>query len=53
MGMVDFSGIDFVVVGALTGRKYRPDPAWHKSIKANKIYYKTNYQVYFPELSNT
>lgn len=49
---VDFSGIDFVVVGALTGRKYRPDPAWHKSIIANKIYYKTNYQVYFPELKN-
>jgi protein gp37 len=52
MDQVDFSGIDFVVVGALTGRKYRPDPAWHKSIVANKIYYKTNYQVYFPELIN-
>lgn len=52
MDGVDFSGIDFVVVGALTGRKYRPESIWHKSIKANKIYYKTNYQVYFPELKN-
>jgi protein gp37 len=52
MGKVDFSGIDFVIVGALTGRKYRPDPAWHKSINHPKIYYKKNYQVYFPELQN-
>jgi hypothetical protein len=49
---VDFSGIDFIVVGALTGRKYLPDPAWHKSINHPKIYYKTNYQTYFPELIN-
>jgi protein gp37 len=52
MDEVDFSNIDFVVVGALTGRKYRPDPAWHKSIDHPKIYYKTNYQAYFPELKN-
>jgi protein gp37 len=52
MDQVDFSGIDFVVIGALTGRKYRPDPSWHKSINHPKIYYKTNYQVYFPELKN-
>jgi protein gp37 len=52
MDMVDFSGIDFVVVGALTGRKYRPDPAWHKSINHPKIYYKKNYQFYFSELKN-
>jgi protein gp37 len=52
MDEVDFSNIDFVVVGALTGAKYRPDPTWHKSIVAKKIYYKTNYQVYFPELTN-
>lgn len=53
MDEVDFSNIDFVVVGALTGKKYRPDPIWHKSINHPKIYYKTNYQVYFPELKNT
>jgi protein gp37 len=52
MDMIDFSGIDFVIVGALTGRKYRPDPAWHKSINHPVIYYKKNYQVYFPELKN-
>jgi len=52
MDMVDFSGIDFVIVGALTGRKYRPDPAWHKSINHPVIYYKKNYQQYFPELQN-
>lgn len=52
MDQVDFSGIDFVIVGALTGRKYRPDPAWHKSINHPVIYYKKNYQQYFPELKN-
>lgn len=52
MDVVDFSGIDFVIIGALTGRKYRPDPAWHKSIKHPVIYYKKNYQIYFPELKN-
>jgi protein gp37 len=52
MDQVDFSGIDFVIVGALTGRKYRPDPAWHKSIAHPVIYYKKNYQFYFPELKN-
>jgi protein gp37 len=52
MDEVDFSGIDFVIVGALTGRKYRPDPTWHKSIRHPLIYYKKNYQVYFPELKN-
>jgi protein gp37 len=50
MDQVDFSGIDFVIVGALTGRKYRPDYAWHKSINHPVIYYKRNYTVYFPEL---
>jgi protein gp37 len=50
MDQVDFSGIDFVIVGALTGRKYRPDPAWHKSINHPNIYYKRNYTAYFPEL---
>ena len=50
MDQVDFSGIDFVIVGALTGRKYRPDPAWHKSINHPVIYYKQNYLKYFPEL---
>ena len=53
MDMVDFLGIDFVIVGALTGRKYRPDPAWHKSIKHPIIYYKRNYTAYFPELIKT
>ncbi len=53
MDIVDFSGIDFVIVGALTGRKYKPDPAWHKSINHPVIYYKKNYQLYFPELKNT
>jgi protein gp37 len=52
MDQVDFSGIDFVIVGALTGRKYRPDLAWHKSINHPVIYYKKNYQQYFPELKN-
>ncbi len=52
MDAVDFSGIDFVVVGALTGRKYRPDARWHRSIKHDKIYFKRNYQVYFSELKN-
>jgi protein gp37 len=52
MDAVDFLGIDFVIVGALTGRKYRPEPGWHKSIHASKIYYKKNYQFYFPELLN-
>jgi len=52
MDQVDFSGIDFVIVGALTGRKYRPDPAWHKSINHPVIYYKRNYTAYFPELRN-
>jgi protein gp37 len=52
MDEVDFSGIDFVIVGALTGRKYKPDSVWHKSIKHPVIYYKKNYQVYFPELKN-
>jgi protein gp37 len=52
MDYVDFSGIDFVIVGALTGRKYNPDPAWHKSINHPVIYYKKNYQIYFPELRN-
>ncbi len=53
MNMVDFSGIDFVIVGALTGRKYKPDPAWHKTINHPVIYYKKNFQLYFPELKNT
>jgi protein gp37 len=53
MDMVDFSGLDFVIVGALTGRKYRPDPAWHKSINHSVIYYKQNYIQYFPELKTT
>lgn len=52
MGQVDFSGIDFVIVGALTGMKYRPDPAWHESINHPVIYYKQNYTAYFPELIN-
>jgi protein gp37 len=52
MDQVDFSGIDFVIVGALTGRKYRPDPAWHKSINHPVVYYKKNYQQYFTELQN-
>lgn len=47
---VDFTGIDFITVGALTGRKYRPDVRWHRSIKHPVIYYKRNYTVYFPEL---
>jgi protein gp37 len=47
---VDFSGIDFVVVGALTGQKYRPDARWHRSINHQKIHYKRNYTIYFPEL---
>ena len=51
MDLVDFSGIDFVIVGALTGRKYRPDPAWHRTINHPKIYYKRNYTFYFPELN--
>jgi protein gp37 len=50
MDFVDFSFIDFIIVGALTGRKYRPDPAWHKSIAHSKIYFKRNYIKYFPEL---
>jgi protein gp37 len=50
MDQVDFTGIDFVIVGALTGRKYRPDPAWHKSINHPVIYYKRNYTAYFPKL---
>jgi protein gp37 len=52
MDQVDFSGIDFVIVGALTGQKYIPDPTWHKSIKHPVIYYKQNYLNYFPELKN-
>lgn len=52
MDAVDFSGIDFVIVGAMTGRKYKPDPGWHKSINHPRIYYKKNYQIYFPELAN-
>jgi protein gp37 len=52
MDQVDFSGIDFVTVGALTGRKYRPDATWHKSINHPVIYYKRNYIAYFPELLN-
>jgi protein gp37 len=52
MDGVDFSGVEFVIVGALTGRKYNPDSVWHKSIKHPVIFYKKNYQVYFPELIN-
>lgn len=52
MDMVDFSGIDFIIVGALTGRRYRPDPTWHKSIGHSNIFYKQNYLNYFPELKN-
>ena len=52
MDGVNFLGIDFVIVGALTGMKYRPDPVWHKSINHPIIYYKQNYSVYFPELNN-
>jgi protein gp37 len=52
MDTVDFSGIDFVIVGALTGRKYVAHKDWHESIKHPVIYYKKNYQVYFPELKN-
>jgi protein gp37 len=51
MDAVDFSGIEFVVVGALTGRRYRPDARWHRSITHERIYYKRNYLVYFPELT--
>jgi len=50
MKHVDFSGIDFVVVGALSGAKYRPDPEWHRSINHPIIHYKRNYIEYFPEL---
>jgi protein gp37 len=52
MDAVDFSGIDFVIVGSLTGRKYIPHKDWHESINHPVIYYKKNYQVYFPELKN-
>jgi protein gp37 len=50
MDMVDFTGIDFVIVGALTGRKYIAHKDWHESIKHPVIYYKNNYLQYFPEL---
>jgi protein gp37 len=52
MTEIDFSYIDFITVGVLTGRTYRPQPGWHKSINHPVIYYKKNYQVYFPELKN-
>lgn len=50
MDMVDFSGIDFLIVGALTGQKYQPQRSWHEGIKHDRIYYKNNYLAYFPEL---
>jgi protein gp37 len=53
MDMVDFSGIDFIIVGALTGRKYIAHKEWHESIKHPVIYYKNNYIQYFPELRQT
>lgn len=53
MDAVDFSDIDFVIVGALTGHQYIPQKSWHEGIKHTVIYYKKNYQVYFPELKNT
>lgn len=52
MDQVNFSWLDFVIIGALTGRKYRPDPTWHKSINHPVIYYKQNYIQYFPDLKN-
>lgn len=52
MDHADFSLIDFIVVGALTGSKYRPEKGWHESIKHDIIYYKNNYLKYFPELKN-
>jgi protein gp37 len=50
MDAVDFYGIEFVTVGALTGKRYWPDARWHRSIKHDRIYYKQNYLKYFPDL---
>ena len=50
MDYVDFTGIDFVVVGALTGGKYKPDIEWVRSIKHDTIYIKRNMVTYFPDL---
>jgi len=50
MDMVDFSGMDFVVVGALTGHHYRPDRAWFGTINHPVVYYKRNLRAYFPGL---
>jgi len=47
---VDFSGIEFLIVGALTGQKYKPNPAFHESIQHDRVFYKQNYLKYFPTL---
>ena len=49
MDKVDFTDIDFVVIGALTGRKYRPDPEWHRSVNHPVKFYKQNLIDYFPK----
>jgi protein gp37 len=51
MNAVNFTDIDYVIVGALTGAgssKYHPDINWIRSIDHPVKYFKRNIQAYFP-----
>jgi protein gp37 len=49
---VNFSGMEFVVVGAMTGgsKPLVPQKEWALSVKHEKVYYKDNILRYYPEL---
>ncbi len=49
---VDFSGIDQIIVGAMTGqRAIRPKPEWIDSIKHPNIFYKDNIKAYLTDIN--
>ena len=51
MSGLNLSGIDLVIVGAMTGRGKNiiiPNKKWIKSIKHKNIFYKKNIKKYLP-----
>lgn len=49
---VDFSGMDFVVVGAMTGgpKPVIPQKEWALSVKHERVFFKDNILKHYPEL---
>ena len=49
MSRLDLSGIDLVIVGAMTGPgAIAPEKAWIESIKHPKMFHKENVERYLP-----